>query len=185
MKFDCRKLNEIFQTNGPDYIEIDKIEGDSGCGGHLNSFYGKKHTNETKQKLKESTLKLCESEEFRKKRANYAEKNGMYGNSRFGELNPMYGKKQSEETKNKISQKAKLRYANGFKNCLSERKITEKEKQIISDRNSKIYKIISPEGKLLIIKNLTKYSKENNLNPIMMSRVSRGLAKKHKGYTTP
>ena len=24
MKFDCKKLNEIFQVNGPDYIEIDK-----------------------------------------------------------------------------------------------------------------------------------------------------------------
>lgn len=32
-------------------------------------------------------------------------------------------------------------------------------------------------------KNMTQYCRENNLNSVMMSRVARGLAKNHKGYT--
>ena len=61
MKFDCKKLNEIFQINGPDYIEIDKIEGKSGCEGNLNSFYGKKHSDELKDKWSKERTGIAKS----------------------------------------------------------------------------------------------------------------------------
>jgi hypothetical protein len=186
MKLDCRKLKELFEVEeGPDYIEFDVDLGPSKSAGILNSFYGKKHTDETKKILREKTLNLLKDHEFRMSRANYGEKNGMYGSSRTGELNPMYGKKQSQETKSKISKKANLRYKNGFINPNKGKILTEEQKKVISENNSKLYKIKTPSGELIEIKNMTEYCKKNNLNPIMMSRVSRGIAKKHKGYTTP
>jgi len=182
---DCRKLNEIFGVDGSDFIEIDEIKGSSGCDGELNPFYGKKHTEETKQILKERTLKLCENEKFRMSRANYGEKNGMYGSSRFGDLNPMYGKKQSTETKRKIQEKALQRYSEGFVNPLLGTKKTESQKKQIAEKNSKTFELKNPTGEIIKIKNLEEYCRKNNLNSTMMSRVARGIAKSHKGFTKP
>jgi hypothetical protein len=109
-KMNCSILNDILQIDGPEFIDMGIIEGNSGYSGHSNGFYGKKHTEQTKEILRQKTLKLCEDESFRMSRANYGEKNGMYGVKRYAELNPMFGKKHSEETKRKISEKAKLRY---------------------------------------------------------------------------
>lgn len=188
MLLDCRKLKELFDVGGEDFIEFEEIwlsQGSSGCDGKFNSFYGLKHTEETKQVLREKTLKLLEDPEFRKTRSQAGEKNGMYGSKRFGELNPMFGKKQSDQTKKKISDKAKERYSKGFVNCNKGKKLSEETKKKISEKNSKLYVIRHPNGNIIQIKNLTKYCLENNLNYIMMIRVSKGLVKKHKGYTTP
>lgn len=186
MRWNCSKLNEFFGfDDGADFIEIDEIIGESGCSGELNSFYGKKHTEETKQKLRESTLKLCENEEFRMTRVNRGEKNGMYGSARFGELNPMFNKTQSHATKEKIKEKALERYKNGFVSPLLDKKLTESRKKSISERNSKTFTLKTPLGDIIEIRNLEEYCRNTQLNPIMMSRVSRGMAKSHRGYTKP
>jgi hypothetical protein len=113
-KFYCKKLNDFFGVNGPEYIIIEDVPKNGAHAGKLNGFYGKKHTVETKQILREKTLKLCEDVNFRMSRANYGEKNGKFGRNK-GEDNGMYGKKHSEETKRKISEKAKLRYSKNEK----------------------------------------------------------------------
>lgn len=189
MLFDISKLKQIFDVGGPDYLELDELlwkqNGNSGCDGVFNPFYGKKHTDETKQILREKTLKLCEDETFRMSRANCGEKNGMHGSKRFGKLNPMYGKKQSNQSKKLISKKAKERYKNGFVSPAKGAARTEEQKKMIADKNSKTFTIRHPNGEVIEIKNLMEYSRKNNLNYTMMSRVSRGIAKKHKGYTNP
>jgi hypothetical protein len=106
---DCSKINEILNVDGPDFITLPQLEGESGYAGKLNGFYGKKHTEETKQLLREKTLELLKNEKFKMSRICVGEKNGMYGKSRSGDLNPMFGKKHSEEARKKMSEKAKLR----------------------------------------------------------------------------
>lgn len=182
IRFNSKKLNQLFNISSSGELIYELYEGISGCEGELNPFYGKKHTKETKEKLREITLELCKDESFRLSRSNYGEKNGMYGSTRTGELNPMWGKTHSEETKKKQSKKRK----EWFKNNESPHKgkpCLESTKKALSEKNSKKYKLISPEGMIIEIKNLTQFAKENNLNIGCLQHVVAGRNKSHKGWT--
>jgi hypothetical protein len=109
IKWNCTKLNDLFDVDGPKELEY-HLDTETSCAGKLNGFYGKSHTEETKEMIRQKMLKICENEEFRMSRALYGEQNGMFGSHRCGTENPMFGKKHSEETKKKISEKAKLRH---------------------------------------------------------------------------
>lgn len=108
--------------------------------GENNHFYGKHHTEETKQKLRDYMKgKYCgknnpnynnkwnekqkekarlrnlgkivsDETKFKISIATKGTNNPMYGVHRFGNSNPFYGKEHSEKTKEKISKKAKERY---------------------------------------------------------------------------
>lgn len=74
-----------------------------------------RHSEQTKEKIRQGNLGKHVSEETKKKLsiASSGENNAMYG--MCGEFNPFYGKHHTDETKKKISDKAKERYA-GSKN---------------------------------------------------------------------
>ena len=91
------------------------------CSGENNSFYGKYHSEEAKEKMRmyaenrpeHVRKKISESLKGRfmgEDNPNYGnhkfagENNPMYGVHRYGKDNPMYGKCQSEESKDKIRQ---------------------------------------------------------------------------------
>jgi len=69
--------------------------------------YGKKHTQETKDKIRKSLQGNVISEETRIK---ISEKNKL---NRLGEKNPFYGRKHSEETRQKMKEAAKRRKEKG------------------------------------------------------------------------
>jgi hypothetical protein len=181
IKFNTKKLNETFNINIPSEIIYEEYEGVSGYEGKLNPFYGKKHSEDTKKKLRKITLNLCKNESFRMSRANYGEKNGMYNSARFGELNPMWGKSHSEESKLKQSEKRKEWFKNN-ESPLKGKSCPETTKQKLSEKNSKEYKLISPQGKIINVKNLTKFAKENNLSIGCLQHVVSGRNKSHKGW---
>ena len=52
----------------------------------------------------------------------------------------------------------------------------------ISESNSKNWLITKPDGNKIIIKNLEKYCKENNLQSSKMSLVASGIRNHHKGH---
>lgn len=99
---------------------------------------GLKHSEKTKEILRRQHLGLKASEESKKKmslsqiefRKNLTlaerkeffglpgNKNGMYGKHRFGKENPFYGKKHSQQTKNKISKANSGRISNQRKSVL-------------------------------------------------------------------
>jgi hypothetical protein len=61
--------------------------------------------------------------------------------------------------------------------------VLRKYKKSIIRKNSKKYKLISPEGMIIEIKNLTQFAKENNLNIGCLQHVVAGRNKSHKGWT--
>ena len=77
-------------------------EGQSLCG-ELNGFYGRKHTEDSIEKMKQSHTGIYPNDEVRQKLSEKrkGEGNSMWG--RKGELSPHWGKKYSEERKNNIS----------------------------------------------------------------------------------
>jgi hypothetical protein len=50
------------------------------------------------------------------------------------------------------------------------------------DINAKSYKITTPSGEQVIVKNLTKWSKENGFNSSSVRNVASGLRDSHFGY---
>jgi hypothetical protein len=181
IRLNTKKLNEVFNIDIPSEILYEEYEGISGYEGELNPFYGKKHSEKTKEKLRQITLELYKNESFKMIRANYGEKNGMYGSARFGELNPMWGKNHSEATKIKQSEKRKEWFKNN-ESYLKGKPCSESTKKALSEKNSKEYKLISPEGKIVKIKNLTKFARENNLSLGCLQHVVSGRNKSHKGW---
>ena len=85
--------------------------------GENNPFYGKKHTKETCNKIRESRKQYT------------GEKHPMYGVHRYGEDNPMYGKCHTEETRKKISEGMKGKYV-GDKNPSARPVICLETKQV-------------------------------------------------------
>jgi hypothetical protein len=185
--FNCTILNEKFNVEGPSKIHLDKkryqLIQSPKCFGEMNPFYGLKHTEEAKEKIRKKIIEKCKDKNFVDSRVNLGIKNGMFGSKRSGELNPMYGKKQNAETKLKISEKAKERYKNGFIPVNKGKKLSQEQKNKIAEKNSKKFKFNNPSGQVINIFNLSKFCREYDLNPIMMSRVSKGTCKNHKGYT--
>ena len=105
-----------------------------------------------------------------------------------GELNPFYGKKHSEETKRKISeknsgrvmtqeQKDKISKAN-----LGKKMSPESIKKTV-EKNSRIWHLIDPNGNCITVKNLSEYCKKNGLDQRNMTKMYNGLQKTSKGYT--
>jgi hypothetical protein len=181
IKFNTKKLNEIFNIDSVVENIYEEYEAISGYERELNPFYGKRHSKETKKELRRIILEHCKNREFRMKRVNCGEKNGMYQSARYGELNPMWGKIHSEETKKKQSEKRKEWFKNN-ESPLKGKPCLENTKKILSEKNSKEYKLISPEGEVINVKNLTKFAKENNLSIGCLHQVVSGRNKSHKGW---
>lgn len=183
-KWDTKSLNSLLNIECKNNLieETFTLDDSNDCSGIKNGFYGKKHSKETKKIIGEKIKNKCETDEnFKKSRVNIGEKNGMYGSSRYGELNPMWGKNHSEKTKLIQSEKRKEWFKNN-ENPNKGKSISEERKKQISERNSKEYKLISPDGNLIKIKNLTKFAKENDLSIGCLHQVVSGRNKSHKGW---
>ena len=137
--------------------------------GKDNPFYGRRHTDEVKKKI--SLVNKGNpghnrgknlSEETKRKISNVRKKKGLS----VGKNNPMYGKKHSEETKDRMASK-KLG-----------RKVPDKYlNHLISN-----WLVTYPNGNRVVIRNLKKFCRENGLSQGNMAKVNVGKCNNHKGY---
>jgi hypothetical protein len=162
--------------NGTGILE-NKTNGGEGCPGYIyteeyrkklsenikgenNPFYGRKHTDETKQKIRELNIgkKLLEETKEKIKKSMTGENNPNYGkrgkkhtegwkknhsDAMSGEKNPFYGQKHTEENKKKMSEK----------------------KRGPNHRSAKKYILTNPEGlEYVVIGELEIFCKKNQIS---------------------
>jgi hypothetical protein len=114
---------------------------------------GHKHSEETKKKLSESSKGQFFSDETRKKMSESAK-----------------GRIRSEETRNKLSE------------ALTGRKLSEEHIFKMSELRSKTWTFIDPNGNKVLIKNLAKFCRENNLGQASMCCVAKDKRRSYKGW---
>ena len=79
-----------------------------------------------------------------------------------------------------INEETKLKYGK----CNIGRKITKETFEKLSNRSVKyLYTIKSPDEKIFITNNMSKFCREKNLTSRLMTSVAQGKSKHHKGWT--
>lgn len=126
---------------------------------YYNSNEGKKTIEYLNKKKKEYFASEKGKERLLDLSKRWSGKNNPGYDGRFsGERNGMYGKKHTEEHKKHLS-------------------------ELLKGRGAKTYKFYNPEGKKVMIYNMTKFCKENNLPLTVMISVATGKRKHHRGWT--
>lgn len=94
----------------------------------------------------------------------------------------LIGRKMSEENKSAISNalSGKMPHKNSLNNLTL---MSEKNRAILIDKNSKVWNLIDPSGIEHEVKNLAKFCRENTLIQGKMVLVAQGHRKTHKGWT--
>lgn len=87
------------------------------------------------------------------------------------------GREFSDETRAKIAERLK-----GNTNFAGHT-FSEETKKVLSEKKSKHYTFMSPDGVKTEIFNMRKFCFENDLSPSAMSRVNSGKDHHHKGWT--
>ena len=101
------------------------------------------------------------------------EKNPKFGGDAVrGELNPMWGKQHSEETRQKIGAKNAVHYGT------VEGRLANKLKA-----QKYLYELIDPAGEVYMTDNLWEFSLQYDLKNSSLHNVVHGKARHHKGWT--
>lgn len=100
--------------------------------------------------------------------------------SRTGEKNPT----KRQEVRIKISESARERYKDKKKHPMFGKHHSENTRNKLRDAAAKEYKLVSPTGDVLVIKNLKQFCENNNLKVDSMRQVISGRAKSNLGWKT-
>lgn len=99
-----------------------------------------------------------------------------------GELNGMFGRKHSEETKKKWSVLRKGQFS-GYKHPQYGKHLSDETKLKLAGIQSKIlWKFLSPQGTVLEIRNLAEFCRKNGLDKGAMGKVASGKTPHHKRW---
>lgn len=96
------------------------------------------------------------------------------GPDKYGEKNPMFGKKHSEESVRKMKENTIKLFGEDNPSYGRERKESEK----VYDT----WQLTNDKGEIIEVDNLSKFCRENGLNPSCMRDLSYGTAKRHKNW---
>ena len=169
--------------------EINKKKGRSGSEHHM---YGKHHSEETKEKIRQANIGRVQSDETRKK----------ISDAMIGENNPFYGKTHTDETRKKISeankgkpgwnkgvpmsdeQKAKLSAARTGVRLSKEtrKKMSESKTGVKNSKARKIAQYDTNENFLRTWDYIKQAADELNINRCSISECCRGGQKTAGGF---
>ena len=122
------------------------------------------------------------TEETKKKMSENSPRRGK-GHLQTGKNNPMYGRKQTDETKKKISEaKIGTPSSNKGKKCDWVAKRNRANRGKPQPKLQKQYRITDPDGNTFVIKGLSRWAKENGLSAGNLCSVASGKWKQTRGY---
>jgi hypothetical protein len=128
-------------------------------------------SDESRRRLSESHMGIRHSEETKLKMSKSRSGPGNPNYGKRGMPSNFKGKRHTEESKRKISEAKKGR------------KQSDEEKRMRSKAAHRYtYEVISPEGKVFIIKNLAAFAREHDMQQYSLAAVARGTQKQHKGW---
>lgn len=105
------------------------------------------------------------------------ENNPMYG--RRGDKHPLFGKSRPDHSlRMQRVMKGKVKSHSHQENW----NISFRERSKTNPVATKNWKVITPTGDIIVVRNLTKFCKENSLNKGCMSEVANKKATHHKNY---
>jgi hypothetical protein len=132
-----------------------RTDGGDGCSGHI-------VTDKTKEKLKLANIGKKHSEKSKRKMSELAKL-----------------RTHTEETKRKIGESSK-----GRKSMLGKKLSKESIDKLTNSLCKHTYKLISPEGNEVIVKNLAKFCRDNNMNQTRLKeRIDGKIKNPYKGWT--
>jgi hypothetical protein len=131
-----------------------KIKMSEARKGENSSWYGRKHSQETREKMKKSAKR--------------------------GETHHMYGKTHTEETRDKMSKSQKGRPSP--KGMLGKKHTEEAKQKMSENREVKSFSVISPTEEIIHSKNAKQFCRDNNLDKGHFSQVLSGKRQSHKGF---
>lgn len=137
--------SHLYESSKIRYIE--NIKGES------HHWYGKKHSQKTRERMKEAQK---------------------------GEKHPMYGKTHSVETKEKM-RKSHIGKPSP-KGMLGKKQTEEAKEKIRESKEVKSFSVISPIGEIIHSKNTKQFCRDNNLDKGHFSQVLNGKRPVHKGF---
>jgi hypothetical protein len=180
--------HSIMKTKGK-YVNSYLYEGVRKRVSYANK--GRKMSEDVKKKIGDihRGKKLSEEQKEQIRQRVSGKNNPNYGKGKPGEKNSFYGKKHTEETKEKISKKNKGRkLSNESKRKISEfnkgKILSQETRNKVSDSRKKHYSFINPNGEIIEeYTTLLKFSKKYNLDNSTLSKVVKGVLTQHKGWT--
>lgn len=151
-----------------------KLKRSQKTKGELNPMFGKSHSDNTILKISNSKLGKPSNRKGKTHTDLSKQKMSEKGKERVGEKNPMFNKTHKKESTDLMSKNTIKLF--GEKNPNYGRKYKESEKTFDT------WEITDINGNTLIVDNLTKYCRENQLNPTCMRDIFYGRMKKHKQW---
>jgi hypothetical protein len=104
------------------------------------------------------------------------------GTGKIGAQKGAETRKRNGTSKISAQKSAETRKRNGTDKIAAQKAVATRAKNGKDAEHSSIWQLTKPDGEVIVIKNLAKFCRENDLSADGMQRCSSGLYKQHKGW---
>lgn len=193
-KVSVQALNECFNVSGPDYVEMPEgwekmYDYRTNNWGKIGGKIGGPKGARTQMENKIGMWSRSEEE----KRLDSVKGGKIVGNKHRENGTGIFSLKDEEKLENckkggQIMGKRTMELGIGIHSLSAEDRVKNGKKyghiggRVVAEKYSRTFSLISPDGEVVEIKNLTKFCRENNLTRANIQSVLRGNRNHHKGW---